>query len=103
MVLPFQHPDGNSSWHLYVVRIPSRDGKNLRNQIFESLRELGIGVNLHYIPVYRHPYYAKLGYDPESFPNSEAYYAEAISMPIFPALRRGRQDQVISSLLELIA
>jgi UDP-4-amino-4,6-dideoxy-N-acetyl-beta-L-altrosamine transaminase len=103
MVLPFQHPDSNSSWHLYVVRVPSRAGKNSRNQIFESLRELGIGVNLHYIPVYRHPYYAMLGYDPESFPNSEAYYAEAISMPIFPALRRGKQDRVISSLLELIS
>ena len=103
MVSPFQHPDGNSSWHLYVVRIPSRDGKNSRNQIFESLRGLGIGVNLHYIPVYRHPYYAKLGYNPESFPNSEAYYAEAISLPIFPALKQREQDQVVSALLKLIA
>lgn len=101
IVLPLQHSDGNSSWHLYVVRIPSRAGKNSRNQIFESLRELGIGVNLHYIPVYRHPYYAKLGYDPKSFPNSEAYYAEAISMPIFPELKSREQDKVVSSLLEL--
>lgn len=101
IALPFQHPDGNSSWHLYVVRIPYRAGKNSRDQIFEGLRERGISVNLHYIPVYRLPYYAKMGFNPESFPNSEAYYAEAISLPIFPELKSREQDQVVSSLLEL--
>jgi UDP-4-amino-4,6-dideoxy-N-acetyl-beta-L-altrosamine transaminase len=101
MVLPFQHPDGKSSWHLYVVRVLSRAGKSSRDQIFEGLRQRGIGVNLHYMPVYRHPFYAKMGFNPESFPNSEAYYAEAISLPIFPELKSREQDQVISSLLEL--
>jgi dTDP-4-amino-4,6-dideoxygalactose transaminase len=103
LVLPFQNPDGTSSWHLYVIRIPSRAGKSSRNQIFEGLRERGIGVNLHYIPVYRHPYYAQLGHNVGDYPNSEGYYSEAISLPIFPKLKRSQQDKVISSLLKLMA
>lgn len=101
--LPTQHPESKSSWHLYVVRIPSRAGKNSRNQIFEELRRRGIGVNLHYIPVYRHPYYAKFGFLSEDFPNAESYYSEAISLPIFPELQTVEQDQVVSHLLELLA
>jgi len=101
--IPNQHPDGQSSWHLYVVRIPNRSGGKSRNQIFEALRERGIGVNLHYIPVYRHPYYAKFGHGPRHFPNAEAYYSEAISLPIFPSLKQAAQNQVASSLLELLA
>jgi UDP-4-amino-4,6-dideoxy-N-acetyl-beta-L-altrosamine transaminase len=102
LTLPFQHPDGRSSWHLYVVRIPPSVRKPSRNQVFEGLRDRGIGVNLHYIPVYRHPYYSELGYDSRNYPNSEKYYAEAISLPIFPELKQAEQDQVISSLLELM-
>jgi dTDP-4-amino-4,6-dideoxygalactose transaminase len=101
LTLPFQQPDGQTSWHLYVVRIPVNSEKPSRNQVFEGLRERGIGVNLHYIPVYRHPYYSNFGYDLRDYPQSEAYYSEAISLPIFPELRQSEQDHVISSLLEL--
>lgn len=101
--LPIQNPEGESSWHLYVIRIPKAISKQPRDRVFEGLRERGIGVNLHYIPVYKHPFYAKLGFDSRKFPEAEKYYTEAISLPIFPELTESEQDFVISNLLELMA
>ena len=71
--------------------------------MFESLRVAGIGVNLHYIPVYRQPYYREFGYLMTDWPESEKYYEEAISLPIYPALMAGEQDKVIQILTETIA
>jgi UDP-4-amino-4,6-dideoxy-N-acetyl-beta-L-altrosamine transaminase len=99
--IPFQDTNSNSSWHLYVVRVGERDNPYIRNNIFEQLRQMNIGVNLHYIPVYRHPYYAKLGYDPKSFPEAEAYYSQAISLPIHFELTVSEQNLVIRSLAKL--
>jgi dTDP-4-amino-4,6-dideoxygalactose transaminase len=101
--LPFQEPTVDSSWHLYVVRLTEVSKPNSRDRIFEDLRKRGIGVNLHYIPVYRHPYYARFGYNQELFPNSESYYAQAISIPIFPDLTKLEQDEVAKTLLELLS
>lgn len=94
---PWQSPDGRSSWHLYVIRVPAAD----RGRIFDGLRERGIAVNLHYIPVYRQPYYARMGFDPADFPAAEAYFAEAITLPLFPALTEAEQDEVIAAVREL--
>jgi UDP-4-amino-4,6-dideoxy-N-acetyl-beta-L-altrosamine transaminase len=98
VVVPWQHPDGFSGLHLYVVRLPV-DGRHPgHGQVFESLRASGIGVNLHYIPVHLQPYYQALGFRPGDFPEAERYYREAISLPMYSSLTDAQQDQVVSGL-----
>jgi UDP-4-amino-4,6-dideoxy-N-acetyl-beta-L-altrosamine transaminase len=82
LTLPFQHQDTYSSFHLYVVRTGNSKTKS-HKELFERLRSSGILVNLHYIPIYHHPYYQKIGYNPSDFPEAESYYAQAISLPIY--------------------
>jgi len=82
---PWQHPDGQSAMHLYIIRLQSETGRSHR-AVFEALRERGVGVNLHYIPVHLQPYYRQLGFEPGQYPEAETYYQEAISLPLFPAL-----------------
>lgn len=94
---PYQKPGCENAWHLYVIRI--KGGK--RKEIFEKLREAGIGVNVHYIPVYQHPYYQEHGYKDISCPNAEQYYEEAISLPIYPALKEAEQEYVIETVQKI--
>jgi len=94
---PWQHPDTASAWHLYVVRVDQRQTGRSHRAIFDELREAGIGVNLHYIPVYRQPYYRELGFGQGHCPNAEAYYAEAISLPIYPSMTDEEQDFVVAA------
>ena len=101
--LPLQEEWAISSWHLYVIRVGDMTDPSQRNLIFEKLRAKGIGVNLHYIPVYRHPYYAQIGYSEQDFPESESYYSQAISIPIHPELTQAEQDFVIQSISELVS
>jgi UDP-4-amino-4,6-dideoxy-N-acetyl-beta-L-altrosamine transaminase len=101
--LPFQEEWGLSAWHLYVIRVGESGDPRKRNSIFEKLRAKGIGVNLHYIPVYRHPYYEQIGYNLEDFPESESYYSQAISIPIHPELSLAELDFVIESISELVS
>lgn len=96
IVIPEQHEGAASSWHLYVLRWLPEYFKAGRREIFEALREDGIGVNVHYIPVYKQPYYQRLGYDTVWCPNAEAYYQTAMSIPIFPKMSDGDSYQVIS-------
>ena len=72
-------------------------------QVFECLRKNGIGVNLHYIPIHTQPFYQKLGFNWGDFPNSESYYNEAISIPIFPGLKKSEQAEIISKLVEIVS
>jgi UDP-4-amino-4,6-dideoxy-N-acetyl-beta-L-altrosamine transaminase len=95
---PWQHPDSYSGLHLYVVRVDAKAMNAAHREVFERLRITGIGVNLHYIPIYRHPYYAALGFKPEDFPEAERYYAEAISLPMYPALTEEQQGEVVQRL-----
>lgn len=81
---PWQHPDSYSGLHLYVIRLQLDAIRKTRRQVFESLREQGIGVNLHYIPVHTQPYYQKMGFESDAFPQAMQYYREAISLPMFP-------------------
>lgn len=99
VTVPWQHPDTYSGLHLYIVRVKSESAKVSHKEVFERLRADGIGVNLHYIPVYQQPYYKKMGFKPDDFPNAEAYYAEAISLPIYPDLAQEQQDEVVRRLL----
>lgn len=96
---PWQHPDTHSGLHLYVIRLKLEAMKTTHKEVFERMRAEGIGVNLHYIPVYRQPYYARMGFDPADFPNAEGYYAEAITLPIFPGLTPVQQNEVVRRLL----
>jgi aryl-alcohol dehydrogenase-like predicted oxidoreductase len=96
---PFVHADALSSRHLYVVRL--HDAPR-RRQVFEALRAAQIGVNLHYIPVHRQPYYARLGFKAGDFPEAERYGADAISLPLFPDLTEADQDYVVEHVRTLV-
>ena len=97
VAVPWQHPDGYSGLHLYVVRVP-QGGTRSQRAVFDSLREQGIGVNLHYIPVHTQPYYRNFGFTDGDFPEAEAYYAEAISLPMYATLSHEQQDTVVAAL-----
>lgn len=86
ILCPYQHPKAKSSWHLYVIRIDSAYFKADRRAWFEALRAENIGVNVHYIPVYNQPYYQQLGYTQGLCPEAEAYYQQAITLPLFPKM-----------------
>lgn len=95
---PWQHPDSYSALHLYVIRLQPEKIKKTHRQVFEELREQGIGVNLHYIPVHTQPHYQRMGHKVGDYPQAEQYYAEAISLPMFQSLSNGQQDQVVDAL-----
>lgn len=100
--IPWQHPDTASAWHLYIIRVDPRRTSRSHRAIFDALREAGIGVNLHYIPVYRQPYYRELGFGQGHCPNAETYYAEAISLPMYPGLSDEEQQRVIGAVAEAV-
>ena len=95
---PWQHPDSYSGLHLYVIRLQLEKLRSSHRQVFESLREQGIGVNLHYIPVHTQPYYQRMGFQIGDFPEAERYYGEAISLPMFQTMTEQQQDEVIAAL-----
>jgi len=98
--LPWQHPDTYSSLHLYIIRVKSNRKGISHKQLFERLRTVGILVNLHYIPVYRHPYYEELGFfSVHDFPNAESYYKQAISIPIYASLCDEDQKEVVERIM----
>ena len=98
--LPWQHPDSYSGLHLYIIRVKEKAKQVSHLQLFERLRNSGILVNLHYIPVYRQPYYQKFGYNTSDFPEAEAYYAEAISIPMFVTLTEEQQAEVVDRIVK---
>jgi len=102
LVLPYQHPDTYSAFHLYVVRLKLNAMKKNRRQVFEELRASGIGVNVHYIPVHTQPYFRTLGFHAGDFPEAEKYYENAISLPMFPGLSEKDQDYVIDTLRDIL-
>jgi UDP-4-amino-4,6-dideoxy-N-acetyl-beta-L-altrosamine transaminase len=95
---PWQDPECHSSLHLYVVRLRTKELARTHREVFEALRDRGVGVQLHYIPVYLQPYYRDIGFESGLCPEAEAYYSEAISMPMFPDLNNVQQDEVIDAL-----
>jgi len=99
---PWQHPDSYSGLHLYPIRLQLDNIQKSHIQVFEALRAQGIGVNLHYIPVYTQPYYKSMGFKPEDFPQAQAYYCEAISLPMYQNLTDVQQDIVLGALNDAI-
>lgn len=102
VITPWQHADSYSGMHLYVIRLKLDDIRKTQREVFEALRTAGIGVNVHYIPVYRQPYYEGLGFRAGYCPEAERYYAEAISLPMYPGLALAQQDRIVSLLNEVI-
>lgn len=88
-----------SAWHLYVVRVAAAR----RRTVFSALRGAGIGAQVHYIPVHTQPYYRALGFRAGDFPMAESFYAQAISLPLYPGLAAAEQDHVITTLAEALA
>ena len=95
---PWQHPDGYSGLHLYVIRLQLDKIQKTHLQVFETLRAKDIIVNLHYIPVHTQPYYQRMGFNPNDFPHALSYYRESISLPMYQTLTYEQQDQVVSAL-----
>ena len=100
--VPWQHPDSYSSRHLYVIRLQTDSLQSSHREVFEQLRRSGIGVNLHYIPVHTQPYFQDSGRWAEGFAEAEAFYSQAISLPLYPAMSEAEQDQVIDALREAL-
>jgi UDP-4-amino-4,6-dideoxy-N-acetyl-beta-L-altrosamine transaminase len=102
LVLPCQAPYAESSWHLYVIRLQADKATVSHRELFSALRAAGIGVNLHYIPVPRQPYYARYleqrGSNDREYPEADRYYAEAISIPLFHGMTDDQQDEVVTQL-----
>lgn len=97
---PFVAPEAESAFHLYVVRIQPKESKRSHRGLFEFMRQRGVGVNLHYMPVYRQPFYARMGFAPAAYAESEKYYGEAMSLPMFPLLNHEQLAYVAGTLRE---
>jgi len=102
LVLPYQLPETYSGLHLFVIRLRLNEIQLTHNQVFDALRERGIGVNLHYIPVHTQPYYQDMGFVDGDFPESERYYSEAISLPMFHGMSEEQQDIVVQTLTDIL-
>ena len=103
VVIPWQHPDSNSSYHLYPIRIKPNERNKTQRQVYEALQSANINVNLHYIPVYRQPYYEVFGFRSGYCPESELYHREILSIPIYPTLTETDQSKVMGILHEVFA
>lgn len=102
ITLPWQHEDSYSGLHLYVIRLQLDKISKTHLDVFNGMREAGILVNLHYIPVHLQPYYKEMGFKEGQFPEAEQYYKEAISLPMFPTMTEEQQNQIVSTLKELL-
>ncbi|MGN0153924.1 MAG: UDP-4-amino-4,6-dideoxy-N-acetyl-beta-L-altrosamine transaminase [Lachnospiraceae bacterium] len=98
IITPYQHPDCLSSYHLYMIQVPT----DIRKAVFEQLREAGVGVNVHYIPVYKHPYYQAHGYADVCCPNAEKFYAGAITLPLFADMTEDQVDYVVEQTTRIV-
>ncbi|MEA2018221.1 MAG: UDP-4-amino-4,6-dideoxy-N-acetyl-beta-L-altrosamine transaminase [Campylobacterota bacterium] len=102
IVKPLYTFDGKSSYHLYVVQVDFDKLTISKEELFNNLREKNIGIQLHYIPINKQPYYKSLGYGSESTPIMDKYYKECFSLPMYPLLSDDEQEYVIKSLFEVL-
>jgi UDP-4-amino-4,6-dideoxy-N-acetyl-beta-L-altrosamine transaminase len=102
IVTPWQHSDSYSGYHLYVIRLKLGEINKTQRQVYDAFRAAGILVNLHYIPVYRQPYFESMGFRSGYCPQAERYYSTAISIPLYPNLTEVQQNRVIETIREVI-
>lgn len=100
--LPLVHTQNISAFHLYVVRLLPGATSKTHLEVFQEMRQRGVGVNLHYMPVHMQPYYRALGFTPGQFPESEAYGATAVTLPLYAAMTDAQQDQVVAVLRDTL-
>lgn len=100
--LPYQNPNTDSSWHLYIVRVDFNKIKKTKKDIFAEMKAKGVCLNLHYIPVHTQPYYQNLGFKNADFPVSEKYYEEAFTLPLYYSLTDEQQEYIVSTLKEVL-
>lgn len=100
---PWQDSKSRSAYHLYVIRLRLDSLTKSRRQIFEELRGMGVGVNVHYIPVHLQPFYRRMGFAPGDFPEAEAYYSDALTLPLYPTLTDAKQAHVVDVLRKVLA
>ncbi len=103
VIVPARVADVRSALHLYPIQVDAARCRRSRRQVFDALRAAGIGVNVHYIPVHTQPYYRRMGFSRGDFPRAEAYYAQAISLPMFATLTDAQQDEVVAALRRALA
>lgn len=101
IVIPQKKPDRSHAWHLYVIQIRPEMLKINRDVFIKALRAENIGANVHYIPVYRHPYYINLGYD-KKYPNTEYAYERIVTLPLFPKMSKKDLEDVINSVKKIV-
>jgi dTDP-4-amino-4,6-dideoxygalactose transaminase len=99
LVLPVERDYVSSNWHLFPVRVPSEK----RLEVFEKLRKAGVGVQVNYLPAYRHPVFSSLNVDPRDYPNSENYYGSEISLPMHASINEIEFDYICTTLIEILA
>ncbi|MEZ9645224.1 UDP-4-amino-4,6-dideoxy-N-acetyl-beta-L-altrosamine transaminase [Vibrio sp. 10N.261.52.C2] len=102
VITPYQLPETYSGLHLYVIRLKLDEISITHRDLFDAMRNKGIGVNLHYIPVHIQPYYQDLGFSKGDFPEAERYYQEAISLPMYHTMSFEQQDEVVQALSEVL-
>jgi dTDP-4-amino-4,6-dideoxygalactose transaminase len=102
IIKPYQDIDSYSALHLYPIKIDLDKVDKSREQIFKELREKGVGVNVHYIPIHTQPYYQQFGFIKGDFPSAESYYSTAISIPLFHAMTVKQQDDVIDAFKRVL-
>jgi UDP-4-amino-4,6-dideoxy-N-acetyl-beta-L-altrosamine transaminase len=100
--LPYQFLDSYSALHLYPIQLELENITKSHAQVFDELREKGLGVNLHYIPVHTQPYYQNMGFKQGDFPQAESYYSRAISIPLYQGLTFKQQEQVVAVLQKVL-
>jgi dTDP-4-amino-4,6-dideoxygalactose transaminase len=103
LTLPVHLPDRASAHHLYVVELGDGEEDRLRARVFAGLREQGILVNVHYIPIHLQPFYKARGFREGQFPNSERFYRRALTLPLFPSMTEAEQGRVVSALRDLLS
>lgn len=103
IITPFQQYGSSSSWHLYIIRLNGSRLKTDRNEIFKALQKENIGVNVHYIPVYLHPFYQQLGYKKGLCPHAESVFQEIITLPLFPKMSNEDVGDVIAGVKKVIS
>ena len=102
IVKPLYTYDGKSSYHLYVVLVDFTKVNITKVELFNKLREKNIGIQLHYMPINKQPYYKSLGYGNENTPKMDKYYEECFSLPLYPLLSNDEQKYVINTLMEIL-
>lgn len=99
---PWQHPDNYSAYHLYPIRIKQGKSATTQRQVYDALQAAAINCNLHYIPVYRQPYYEAMGFSMGYCPEAEQYYKEVLSIPMYPTLTDAEQVHVVTTLAKAL-